>query len=307
MRVIITGGTGLIGRALATALLQRGDDVIVTSRDPRGTSGLPRAVGVVRWDCRSPGELAPILVGADAVVHLVGESIGDGRWSDERKRRIRDSRVDSTEALVEALAQTADRPAVLLQASAVGYYGSQGETELDETAPAGEGFLAEVCREWEAAGEPAEALGVRRAVLRTGVVLARAGGALPRLALPFRLFAGGPVGNGRQIVPWIHLADEVGAMRFLLRAAGASGVFNLAAPEPVSNRELARAVGRALHRPSFLPAPVFALRLLLGEMSELVLSSHNVVPDALAAAGYGFRFQTIEAALHDLLTAKGRV
>lgn len=301
MRVIITGGSGLLGGALATALLKRGDDVIVTSRNPKTARGLPRAVGVVRWDCESPAELKPILTGADAVVHLVGESIGEGRWTEERKRRIRDSRTRSTAALAEAFAGVVDPPEVLLQGSAVGYYGSRGDTELDETAAAGEGFLAETCRAWEDAGRPVEALGVRRAVIRTGLVLTLDGGALPRLVLPFRLFAGGPLGDGRQMVPWIHVADQVGAMRFLLRTPQASGAFNLTAPEPVSNRELARALGRVLRRPSFLPAPAFALKLLLGEMSELLLASQNAVPDALAAAGYTFRFQTVDAALRDLL------
>lgn len=304
MRVIITGGSGLIGRALAAALLQRGDDVIVTSRDPQGTEGLPRAAGVVRWDCQSPGELVPILAGADAVVHLAGAGIGDQRWTEERKRLIRDSRVRSTAALSEAFAAAADRPGTLLQASAVGFYGSRGDAELDETAPCGEGFLADVCVAWEDSGRPVESLGVRRAILRTGVVLAAEGGALPRMALPFRLFAGGPVGDGRQMVPWIHRADVVGAIRFLLRDGGAAGAFNLTAPEPVHSKAFAGALGRALRRPSFVPAPAFAIRALLGEMSELVLASQNVVPDALAAAGYRFRFPAIDAALVDLVGAR---
>jgi uncharacterized protein (TIGR01777 family) len=183
----------------------------------------------------------------------------------------------------------------------VGYYGPRGEEDVAEDHPPGADFLARTCVEWEAAGAPVEALGVRRPLLRTGVVLARDGGALPKMLLPFRLFAGGPVGSGRQWMPWIHLADEVGAIRFLLDHPTATGPFNLASPNPVTNREFSRALGRVLRRPSFLPAPAFALRLALGEMADVVLTGQRAVPRRLEGLGFLFRFPTAEAALKDLL------
>jgi uncharacterized protein (TIGR01777 family) len=301
MRVVITGGTGLIGRRLAAALVARGDSVVVTSRGPERVESLPAGVEIAGWDGASAAELAPTIEGADAVVHLVGESIAGGRWTAVRKRRIEQSRTRSTEALVAALGAVERRPGILLQGSAVGYYGARGDEALTEASPPGAGFLADVCRAWEAAGEPAAALGVRRVLLRTGVVLAREGGALPKMALPFRLFAGGPVGDGKQWVPWIHLDDEVGAICFLLDQPTALGPFNLAAPGGVTNRALSRAIGRALHRPSLLPAPAFAMKLALGEMAELLLASQRVEPAALLKAGYSFRQPAIQPALVDLL------
>lgn len=301
MRVIVTGGTGLIGRALTMYLDARGDEVIVTSRRPRRSADWPAGVGLVKWDGETVTSLVPVLAGAHAVVHLAGEGIAARRWTAERKELIRESRTRSTAALVEAFARVGKRPSVLLQGSAVGYYGSRGDEELDESSDVGEGFLADVCYDWEAAGSPVEDLGVRRVLLRTGVVLAKEGGALPRMAMPFRLFGGGPVGNGRQWVPWIHLADEVGAIAFLLDAEHTNGVFNLTAPECVTNRTLSRAIGRVLHRPSFVPAPAFAMKLALGEMAELLLNSQKVLSSALVSAGYTFRFPAVEAALRDLL------
>ncbi len=268
MKVIVIGGSGLIGRALTEALVGRGDEAVVTSRNPGAVSGLAAGVETARWDGESVEELAPLLAGADAVVHLAGAGIADSRWTEARKRLIRDSRTRSTAALAAALGRVSDRPRTLLQGSAVGYYGWRGDEELDESSEAGSGFLAEVCVAWEDAGRPVDDLpggkAVRRAVLRTGVVLANEGGALPKMALPFKFFAGGPVGDGRQWVPWIHMADEVGAMLHLLDASEAAGVFNLTAPEPATNRGLAKAIGRALRRPSFMPAPALAMKLVAG-------------------------------------------
>jgi hypothetical protein len=200
-----------------------------------------------------------------------------------------------------AIRQAAVKPRVLLQGSAVGYYGPSGDSVVTEEHPPGDDFLARVCIDWERSTAEVEGWGVRRALLRTGIVLARGGGALPKMALPFRLFAGGPLGDGRQWVPWIHLADEVGAIRFLLEAEGARGPFNLSAPEPVQNRDLARALGEALHRPSLLPTPSFALHLALGEMAGMVLEGQRAVPRALEGLGYAFRFPALGPALHDLL------
>lgn len=301
MRVVITGGTGLIGRALAANLAARGDSVVVTSRRPDEARGLATGVEVASWDGVAVEQGVSVLNGADAVVHLIGEGIADGRWTAKRKRRIEQSRTRSTSTLVEALSRAEPRPRVLLQGSAVGYYGARGEEELTEASDPGEGFLADVCQAWEGAGADAEALGVRRVLLRTGVVLAKEGGALPKMLLPFRLFAGGPVGDGNQWVPWIHLADQVGAIRFLLDESSARGPFNLVAPESVTNRQLARTIGRVLGRPSFMPAPAFAMKLALGEMSELLLDSQRVQAAALTRAGYEFRFSAIEPALRDVL------
>jgi uncharacterized protein (TIGR01777 family) len=299
MRVVITGGTGLIGAALARELGAAGHDVVLLTRDPARAGGLPGGVVAAGWDGESAEGWGHLAAGS-AIVHLAGENIAAGRWTAERKRRIRESRVRSGEAVVEAIRRAAPRPAVLLQGSAVGYYGPRGDEPVDESAPPGDDFLARVCVDWEASTAEAEALGVRRAVLRTGVVLAREGGALPKMLLPFRLFAGGPVGSGRQQLPWIHLADEIGAIRYLLEREDAAGPFNLAAPEPVDNREFARVAGRVLGRPSFLPTPAAALRLPLGEMADILLTGQRAVPSRLLALGYRFRFPSLEAALRDL-------
>lgn len=302
MKVIVSGGSGLIGRALVAELAADGHQVTVLSRRPERLRRLPVGVTAAAWDAKSSDQLTPLVGGADAVVHLAGEGIANGRWTTERKHRIRHSRVDSSAAIAAAIGAVEQRPGVLLQGSAVGLYGSRGSEELTEESASGDDFLAETCREWEAASASVEGLGVRRAVLRTGVVLAREGGALPKMLLPFRLFAGGPVGSGRQYMPWIHLADEVGAIRFLLGSPNASGPFNLTAPEPLTNQRFSRILGRVMRRPSFMPAPAFVLKLALGEMSGLVLEGQRALPRRLEEAGYRFRFPGLEAALSDLLT-----
>ncbi|HXO20989.1 MAG TPA: TIGR01777 family oxidoreductase [Thermoanaerobaculia bacterium] len=300
MRVLITGGSGLIGLALARELASAGHEVVILTRDPGRLPPLPANVRGVGWDGVSPAGWGE-LVSDSAIVQLAGENIGAGRWTAERKRRIRDSRVLSGEAVTAAIRAADPRPRVLLQGSAVGYYGPCGDEEVGEDHPAGSDFLARVCVDWEASTAAAEGLGVRRVVLRTGVVLAREGGALPKVVLPFRLLAGGPLGSGRQWFPWIHLADEVGAIRFLLEDAEARGPFNLSAPNPVTSRELARELGRVLHRPSFLPTPAFALRLAMGEMADMVLAGQRAVPRQLLARGYPFRHPELGPALRDLL------
>lgn len=302
-RVVIAGGTGLIGLALARRLAASGREVVLLSRSAAaGSSGpaLPPGCRLAGWDGRSADGWLELAAGAAAIVNLAGESIAGGRWNAARKARIVDSRRQATAAVLAAIAQAKKPPRALVQASAIGYYGDRAEELLPESAAPGEGFLAETAREWEAASLPAEGFGVRRVVARTGVVLARAGGAFPKMALHFRLGAGATLGSGRQWMSWIHLADESAALELLIDHPAARGAFNLTAPAPVTQAAFARALAAALHRPLFARAPAFALRALLGEMADLVLASQRVVPQGLLDLGFGFRYPTLEAALAEL-------
>jgi uncharacterized protein (TIGR01777 family) len=298
MHVFVTGATGLIGQALCRALLGSGHAVTALSRGGGAGGRLPLGVRAVAGDPAAPGPWQDELARTDACVHLAGEPIAEGRWTAERKRRIASSRLESTARIAEVIA--ARGPDVLVQGSAVGFYGSRGDEPLDESSAPGSGFLADVSRAWEAAAEPARAR-ARVAIVRTGVVLAAHGGALPRLALPFKLFAGGPIGGGRAWMPWIHLADEIGLLRLALEDARAEGPLNAAAPEPARGADVARALGKALRRPSFLPTPEVAVRLALGEMADAVLSSQRVVPRKALDLGYAFRFPDLAGALRDLV------
>jgi uncharacterized protein len=300
MRVVITGGSGLIGRALVSDLSAAGYETVVLSRWPERVGGLPAGARAVGWDGASAAGWGELAAGA-AIVNLAGANLAAGRWTVRRKRLLSESRLRATAAVVAVAGAVEPRPAVLLQSSAVGYYGPTGDEPIAEEHAPGDDFLSRLCVAWEDASGGVEEAGVRRVLLRTGVVLATEGGALPKMALPFRLFAGGPVGDGRQWLAWIHLADMVGAMRFLLESDEARGAFNLSAPTPVTNRDLAHALGRVLHRPSILPTPAFALRLALGEMASVLLTGQRAVPQRLLAAGYRFRFTDLEAALADLL------
>lgn len=301
MRVIITGGTGLIGRALAADLAQEGHEVIVLSRNPERAPHMPAGVQAQRWDGRTGEGWAHLADGADVIVNLAGENLAAGRWTAERKQRIRESRLNAGRAVVEAVRAAAQKPRVLIQASAVGYYGPRGDEEIPEDSTPGSDFLAETSVAWEASTAAVEQWGVRRPVIRTGVVLSTHGGALPRMLPPFRLGVGGPLGSGKQWFPWIHIADEVGAIRFLIETEEATGPYNLTAPGPVTNAGFARALGRVLRRPAFMPVPAFVLRLLFGEMATVLLDGQRAVPRRLLEAGYRFRFTDIEDALRDLL------
>jgi uncharacterized protein (TIGR01777 family) len=278
----------------------------VLTRRPESAAGLPQGVRVVGWDgCTAQGwgELAN---GAEAIVNLAGATIAGAipplsRWTASAKRQILESRLNAGRAVVEAVQAAAEKPKVVIQQSAVGYYGSRGEAVLTEAAGPGSDWLSGVARQWEASTAPVEALGVRRAVTRTGLVLGEAGGIFQVIAIQFKLFAGGPMGNGRQWVSWITLADQVAAMRFLIES-GAQGPFNLVAPNPVRYAEFARALGRALRRPSFIPVPAFALRLLMGQKAdELLLTSQRVVPDCLLQHGFKFQYPEIEPALRHIV------
>ncbi len=298
MRAFVTGATGLVGRAVCAALVGRGDAVTALSRGKDAAARLPEGVRTVAGDPSIPGAWQDALAGCDACVHLAGEPVAEGRWTAEKKRRIRESRVRSTANVAAAIG--AGGPSVLVSGSAVGFYGSRGDEVLDESAAPGDDFLAEVSRAWEEAARAAERR-ARVVLLRTGIVLAREGGALPKLVQPFRLFAGGPLGDGAFWQPWIHLADEVGLVLLALDDARARGPMNATAPAPVRNRDLARAIGRALHRPSALRTPALAVRLAIGEAAGVVLASQRAVPRAALALGHRFRFPEIDGALQDLL------
>jgi hypothetical protein len=298
MHVLVTGATGLIGRTACAALLGKGHLVTAVSRSPDAARRLPTGVRVIPGDPAQAGAWEEELARADACLHLAGEPVAEGRWTAEKKRRIRESRVESTRRVAAVIAKGG--PRVLVSGSAVGFYGSRGDEELPETAPRGDGFLADVCVEWEEAAAPARAR-ARVALLRTGIVLSPQGGALPKLVLPFKLFAGGPIGSGAFFQPWIHLADEVALALLALEDDRVEGPVNAAAPNPVRNRDLAKALGRALGRPSFLPAPEAAVKLALGETASVVLASQRVLPAKALGLGFAFRFPEIDGALRDLL------
>jgi len=300
VHVAVSGSGGLIGRAAVAALRAGGDDVTLLQRR---SSPSPSGLRTVVWpDAAHDPDAARRLAGVDAVLHLAGSPIAAGRWTAAVKREIRLSRVDATKALIEVLGAAGARPRAFVCASAVGYYGDRGDEELDERSAPGDDFLAQVCRAWEEAAQGAEGLGARVVRLRTGVVLAREGGMLARLLPFFRAGLGGPVGSGRQWLPWIDLEDEVGAILALLRDPDAQGPFNLAAPEPVRSRSFAQALGRTLGRPAFLTLPGAAVRAVFGEMGAAVLlGGQRALPQRLLATGYRFRRSAIEDALRHAL------
>jgi len=294
--ILVSGATGLVGRRLVTALLRDDTAVRALSRDPSGR-GLDARVEIHAWNGRDAPRDA--LAGARAVVHLAGEPVFAGLLTAARRHRIRDSRVASTRSIAEEIAELppAERPDTLICASAVGVYGSRGDDVLDETSAPGEGFLADICAEWEAAAGEAAALGVRTVSLRIGIVLAREGGALPSMALPFRLGLGARLGDGDQWFPWIHADDLVALVRTALEDERYRGPINAVAPEPVTNAELTRALGRVLRRPLPVFVPAFVLRLALGDLSAELLGSRRVVPGAALEAGFAFGYTAIDAAL----------
>jgi len=301
MRIVIAGGTGLIGRALAKDLAGAGAEVAVLTRDPQGETRLPKGAQIAGWDGRTASGWGHLAEGVDAIVNLAGENISAGPWTDERKRRILESRLNAGQAILQAIESATNKPRVVIQASAVGYYGAHGDEDVTEESPPGEDFLARVCVKWEASTAPVEAMGVRHVITRTGVVLSRRGGALPRLVMPARLFAGGPLGSGRQWFPWIHIADEVSAIRFLMDRDDARGPFNLTAPQTLTNRRFSKVLGGVIRRPSLLRTPACALRLLFGEMALVLLEGQRAVPKRLTDLGFRFRFPEASSALHDLL------
>ena len=308
MRFVIAGGTGFIGSPLAEVYAEEGHDVRVLtralkdgeSRHEPGT-GMP---GITRVGWKADGSTGPwttALDGADAVINLAGESIGDRRWTPQRKAAIRDSRVLPTRSIAAAIRSVTSPPKVLINSSAVGYYGDTGAEPKTEDSKPGEGFLAHVAQDWEAEAVKAEGAGTRVVLLRTGVVLEKAGGALPRMIRPFKFFVGGPIGSGRQYVSWIHRLDVIEMIRWIIETPAVSGPVNATAPHPVTSREFSKALGHALRRPSLFPAPAFALKVMFGELAgPLLLESQRVLPTRAQAHGYHFSYPEIDIAMRGI-------
>jgi uncharacterized protein len=302
MKVLITGSTGLVGTALVSALARDGNTVCRLMR-PQSKSTTSSKDGFdVAWNSAT-GELGGAGVGADAVVNLAGASIAEGRWTKERKELLGTSRIDTTRALVNALAKMSARPRVLVSASAIGIYGDRGDELLTEESKPGTDFLAAVAQEWEAEARKAEALGIRVVVARFGIILAKQGGALPKIMLPFKFGVGGKLGSGKQWMSWVTLEDVVGILKFALENSSVRGPVNVVAPQPLQNAEFTKVLAKAMHRPALFPAPGFALQLALGEMADaLLLSSQRVAPQVLEKLGYRFLHTDLTSALTRILT-----
>lgn len=304
MRIAITGGSGFIGRRLVARLLEQGDQVLVLTRNleqARRTLGDPAHLKLLQYDPYQPSTWASALEGYTGIVNLAGEPLTSSRWTPAKKKEIRRSRVETTQALVQAITSLDQKPQVMISGSAVGYYGSHPEGEpLSETAPPAQDFLGEVCQAWEAAAQPVQDLGIRLAILRIGIVLGPNGGALARMLAPFQFFIGGTIGSGKQWLSWIHREDLVSLICFLLKQG--SGVFNGTAPNPVQMQEFCQTLGQVLGRPSWLPVPELALELLLGEAAQVVLTGQRVIPQAALEAGFTFQYPQLKEALQQILT-----
>ena len=301
MKIVAIGATGFVGRRLVETL---GSDheITVVSRNPDKTkSRIRNEVQFVRWDPGAEPFPDGVLDGADGVVNLAGDNVADGRWNAAKKKRMADSRLDTTSKLADAITAADPPPPVLINASAIGFYGSRGDEELDENSAPGSGFLADLCVRWEGATQKAADAGVRTVLLRVGIVLGQGGGALAKMLFPFRLGLGGALGNGRQWMSWIHIDDMVGLILHALENPSVEGPVNSTAPHPVTNRDFSKTLGKVLRRPAFLPAPGFALRLAVGEFAEVLLEGQKVLPRQAETSGYQFRFRELEPALLDVL------
>src|SRR6266478_5336462 len=310
MKILVTGSSGLVGTALTSALASAGHTVCRLVRPQSAASDGAKGGFAVAWN-PATGELGGAGVGADAVVNLAGASIADGRWTTQRKELLRASRIDTTRALVNALAKMNARPSVLVSASAIGYYGDRGDETLTEDSKAGGDFLACLAQEWEAEALKARALGIRVVLVRFGIILARQGGALPKMMLPFKIGVGGKLGSGQQWMSWVALEDVVGILRLVIENASLRGAVNIVSPQPLQNAEFTYVLAQAMHRPALFPAPAFALRLALGEMADaLLLVSQRVKPSKLEQAGYQFAQPDLAAALTEVFhesNAAGRI
>lgn len=300
MKIVVTGGTGFVGERLVRRLSTEGYDVVILSR--RTLTNGDSKIRSVRWDGKNPGPWTAELDGADAVINLAGESIGARRWSPAQKTLIRNSRLDATAAIIEAIRGARKKPTTLISASASGYYGHVESVEVSESYPGGSGFLAEVCRQWEAEAERATSSGVRVALTRFGVVLGRNGGALKKMMMPFRFFVGGSLGRGTQWFPWIHVDDLVGSLLFILSNVSISGPVNVVTPHPVTMKEFALELGRAMRRPAFFSVPEPILKIALGEMSDMLLTGQRMIPLKLQSARFRYLHPELPAALRSIIT-----
>ncbi len=302
MKAVIAGGTGFVGTYLAQALVQSGYQVVLLSRGSKKVDlAYTAQVETVRWDGRSLGAWVSCLEGADAVINLCGEGIADKRWSCEQKEKLRASRLDSTRVIVQAIEKCALKPKVLVNASAVGFYGSVSEGEVDESHHRGHGFLADLCVEWEEAALQAMRHGVRVVLPRIGIVLEEKKGALAKMIPPFQWGIGGPLGSGKQWFPWVHIEDLVAMILFSLQRADVEGPFNACAPNPVRMKDFCVSLGKVLDRPSWAPVPGFVLRILLGEMASMLLGGQRAVPKKILKCGFHFRYPVLESSLVLLL------
>lgn len=302
MNIVVAGGTGFVGRALCAALSQGGHKLSILTRNSGGAARLLGSnILPVAWNGRDTGPWEQVLEGADAVINLAGAPIADARWTFARKQLITDSRVLTTRLLVRALSRWSSKPTTFISASGIGFYGASDDRLLDEGAPRGQGFLADLCLAWEAEALRAAEFGTRVVLLRTGMVLEQDGGALAKMVLPFRLFAGGPIMPGTQWVSWIHRRDHIGLIQWALITKTISGPINAVAPEPVRMKTFCDILGRVIHRPSWLPVPQFALNTLLGELGTLMTTGQRVIPKKAIEGGYVFRYQTLEPTLQAIL------
>jgi uncharacterized protein len=295
MKIMIAGGSGSIGRSLTKELISHGHTVIILTRYPSNEN--TNGIIFVKWDGHASGDWCRSLENCDAVVNLSGASIAGGRWTKKRKTELIASRVTTTRALVQAISQTTSHLPVFINASAVGYYGDTGDNIVNENFPNGKGFLAELCNLWEKEALKVKEYGVRVALLRTGVVLDKNSGALKKMTLPFKLFIGGRLGSGSQWIPWIHIEDVVNAIVFIIETRSRQGPIDLTSPQPVTMDVFAKKLGSVLHRPSWFPVPTFILKILLGEMSSVLLEGQRALPEKLIAAGFKFKYPCIDEAL----------
>lgn len=302
MKLVVAGGSGFIGQALLQRLVNEEHEVtLLTRNSSEAGRQINPAVEIVQWDALSVGSWSSKVNGADAVLNFAGEPIAGRRWTATQKEKITRSRIDATRAIVSAIRQAEKKPSVLVNASAVGYYGSVEEGHVTETRGPGVGFLSQVCSLWESEARTAESLGVRVAMLRIGVVLGDGGGALEKMLLPFKIFVGGPIGSGKQWFPWVHRDDVIGAILYTLATPNLSGPINMTAPEVVSMKDFCSALGEVLNRPSWAPVPGFVLKIMLGEMAEMLLTGQRVVPSKLQQHGFHFKYPNLIPALNNIL------
>ena len=299
MKIVLTGATGMIGSLLTERLSKSHHSLVLLSRKPPSEISVANKQWLV-WQPGASGEWERAIDGADAVINLAGEPIAGKRWTPKQKEILRSSRIDGTKALVDAIAKAQVKPKLMISASAVGYYGPHGDEALNEDSKPGDDFLARLCVDWEAQAQQAESLGVRVCLLRTGIVLAKGEGALKKMVPPFKMFIGGPLGSGRQWMPWIHIEDEVGLIQFLIENERARGAFNGTAPNPVTMAEFSKTLGGVLNRPSWARVPPSVLALMVGEMAEMLLNGQRAIPEAAMKLGFKFKYPNLKLALESL-------